>query len=570
MSIETHLHEAAGPKLPKAPSGITGLDDITGGGLPRGRVTLVTGDAGTGKTVLGAAFLVAGARRYSEPGILLTFEEPEAKVAANVRSLGFDLDRLQQERLLAVLSYAVDLGAVVTGEFDLTPMFHALGGMIDRVGARRAVLDGIDLLFSALGSTAIVRSELIRLTRWLEERGVTAIVTGERGDRSLTRHGIEEYISDCVIALDHAVQDDISTRRLRIVKYRGTAHGTNAYPFLISARGITVLPVTSITLDYPASGERLSTGVERLDHLLGGGLFRGSTTLVSGTAGTGKTSICGHVLDAACRRGEHGLWVLLEESPDQVLRDMRSIGLDLRKHIDAGLLRMWAARSSAFGLESHLAALAELTEEIAPSVTVLDGIASLRHGTPAHEVTSTVARQLDLLKSRGITTVATALSPGEETSVVNVSSLVDTWLLLRSVETNGERNRLIFILKSRGSAHSNQVREFLLTDYGIKLTDVYTGPAGVLTGSARMAQQAAEREAAVRAAADQDRRRHELRRKITEHEARLAVVRDEINDERAELARIDRQEQHKREAAETAQDEMAALRWADAEQRNGQ
>lgn len=562
MSVDTHLQATAGPELPKAASGIKGLDDITGGGLPQGRVTLLTGDTGTGKTVLSAAFLVAGAREFGEPGVLLTFEEPEQKIAANVRSLGFDLEQLQHEEKLAILSYPVDLGGV-TSDFDLTPLFRVLRSAIDRIGAKRAVLDGVDLLFSALGSPAAVRTELIRLTRWLEGCGVTAIVTGERGERSLTRNGIEEYVSDCVIALDHLLQDEVSTRRLRVVKYRGSTHGTNAYPFLISTRGITVLPVTSICLDYPASGERVSTGVQRLDHLLGGGLFRGSTTLVSGMSGTGKTSVCGHMMDAACRRGERGLWILMEESPDQVLRNMRSIGLDLRQHIDAGLLRMWAARSSAYGLESHLAVLALLTDEVAPSVTALDGIASLRHGVSVYEMTSAIARQIDLLKTKGITTVATALSAGGEASGVHVSSLVDTWLLLRAVETNGERNRLVSVLKSRGSPHSNQVREFLLTDHGIELTDVYTGPGGVLTGSARVARLVAEREVAAREAADQERRRHELHRKITEQEAHLAAVQDMVNDERAELERIDRREQRSQQAAEAAQAEMAAQRWAD-------
>jgi len=557
--------KALGPGLAKAATGIAGLDQITGGGLPSGRVTLVAGGAGAGKTLLGLEFLVAGARDHAEPGVLLTFEEPAAKVADNVRSLGFDLDRLQRDGMLVVLAFQVDPAEIVaTGEFDLEPLFVTLDEAIGRVDAKRVVLDTIEVLFGAFGDDTIVRGELGRLTRWLEERGVTAIVTGERGDTGLTRRGIEEYVSDCVITLDHRVREEISTRRLRVVKYRGSTHGTNEYPFLISADGLAVLPITSVALDYAAPDERISTGVARLDHMLGGGLFRGSTVLVSGTAGTGKTSLGAHLVHSACGRGERALWVLFEESPQQVLRNMRSLGLDLGPWADAGLLRIWAARPSAFGLETHLAALARLIEEVAPSVAVLDGIAGLAFGASGPETTSMVARQFDLLKTRGVTTMATALGHGDETSTVNVSSLVDTWLLLRNTETNGERNRLLFVLKSRGTAHSNQVREFLLTGHGIELIDVYVGPAGVLTGSARLAQAAAERDAATREADDAERRRRELRRSVMEREAHLAAAQDQLSAERAELDRIERRGQQRAVDAEADSEAMATRRWADA------
>jgi circadian clock protein KaiC len=556
---------AIGPGLDRAPTGISGLDQITGGGLPRGRVTLVAGSAGAGKTLLGLQFLVAGARDYGERGVLLTFEESAVKVADNVRSLGFDLDELQRDGLLAVLSFRVDPNEIVAaGEFDLEPLFVILDDAIKRLGAQRVVLDTIEVLFGAFGVDSIVRAELSRLTRWLEERAVTAIVTGERGEKSITRHGIEEYVSDCVIVLDHRVREEISTRRLRVVKYRGSAHGTNEYPFFISARGFVVLPITSITLDYGAPEERISTGIARLDHMLGGGIFRGSTVLVSGTAGTGKTSVGAHLVNAACGRGERVLWVLFEESPAQVLRNMRSIGLDLRPWTDAGLLHIWPARPSAFGLETHLAQMVQLLDEATPTVTVLDGIASFAHGVAASEVTSMVARQMDLLKARGITTLATALGEGDEASTLSVSSMVDIWLLLRNFESNGERNRLLFVLKSRGTAHSNQVREFVLTDHGAELVDVYVGAAGMLTGSARLAQQAAEREAQLRQADDLEHRRRELRRSISEHEAHFAAVQDQIAAERAELDRIGLRERH--QAADTEADEVAMgkRRWADA------
>jgi circadian clock protein KaiC len=559
------LDAAVGPELAKAPTGIPGLDQITGGGLPLGRVTLVTGSAGAGKTLLGLEFLVSGARQHGEPAVLLTFEETAAKVAANVRSLGFDLDALQRDGLLVVLAFQVDPAEIVAaGEFDFEPLFMILGDAIGRVGAKRVMLDTIEVLFGAFGDDSIVRAELSRLARWLEAQGVTAIVTGERGDKGLIGQGIEEYVSDCVIMLDHRVREEISTRRLRVVKYRGSAHGTNEYPFVISARGFTLLPVTSITLDYGASEERVSTGIDRLDHMLGGGLFRGSTALVTGTAGTGKSSIGAHLVNSACGRGERALLVLYEESPEQVLRNMRSVGLDLRQWVDAGLLRIWAVRPSAFGLESHLAVLGQLIEELAPSMAVLDGIGSLADGVPPREAASMVGRKVDMFKARGITTLATVLGQGDEVGIVNMSSLVDTWLLLRNVETNGERNRLLFVLKSRGTSHSNQVREFVLTGHGIELVDVYVGPEGVLAGSARLAQQAAERDATVRQAGDLNRHRRELHRSIAEREAHLAAVQDQLAAERAEIDQIDLG--GRREAADAKADRsaMAMRRWADA------
>ncbi|HUH71477.1 MAG TPA: circadian clock protein KaiC, partial [Mycobacterium sp.] len=537
---------AAGPVLPKAPTGIGGLDEITRGGLPRGRTTLVAGGAGSGKTLLGLQFLVAGAREYGEPGVLLTFEESTAKVSANVASLGFDLDGLQRDQLLIADAFRVDsheLGEA--GEFDFEPLFILLADSIERIGAKRVVLDTIEVLFGAFQEQAIVRAELRRLFYWLEERSVTAIVTGERGDNRLTRHGIEEYVSDCVIVLDQRVREHISTRILRVVKYRGSTHRTDEYPFLISAHGFVVLPATSVGLAYGASEERISTGVPRLDHMLGGGPFRGSTVLVSGGPGTGKTTLGAHLVDSACARGERALLVLFEESPDQYIRNMRSVGLELRRWVEAGVLRIWAARPIAYGLETHLAILARLIEEVAPSVAVLDGIEDLTHGASDSEVTSMVARQIDLLKTRGITAMATTLAREDERSTAGVSSLVDTWLLLRNVESNGERNRLLFVLKSRGSPHSNQEREFVLTDHGVELVDVYVGAGGIMTGSARLVQQARERDAARLQSEKLLRRRRELRRGIVEREAQLGVLQDELVADRAELERLDAREQNR-------------------------
>lgn len=556
--------EPAGAALPKAATGIRGLDEITRGGLPRGRTTLLSGGAGTGKTLLALQFLVAGAREYGEPGVLLTFEESTAKVSANVASLGFDLDGLQRDRMLVADSFRVEPSEFgEAGEFDFEPLFILLADSIERIGAKRVVLDTIEVLFEAFEEQTIVRAELRRLFCWLEARSVTAIVTGERGETGLTRHGIEEYVSDCVIVLNQRVREEIATRILRIVKYRGSAHETNEYPFLISSSGIAVLPSTSVGLDYSVSEERISTGVSRLDHMLGGGPFRGSTILVSGGAGTGKTTLGAHLIESACARGERALLVLFEESPDQFIRNMGSIGLDLRRWVEAGLLRIWAARPTAYGLETHLAILARLVEEVAPSVAVLDGMAGLLHGASASEVSSMVAREVYLLKSRGITTMATTLSREDETSTVSVSSLVDTWLLLRDVESNGERNRLLYVLKSRGTAHSNQVREFVLTDHGVELVDVYVGPSGILTGSARLVQEAQQRVAARRHAEELVRQRRELQRSVVEREAQLHLLEDALAADRAELKRIEVREQNRMADAEADQSALAAWRWAD-------
>ena len=561
----TSLSEApAAPLLPKAATGIRGLDEITRGGLPQGRSTLVTGGTGTGKTLLGLQFLVAGAREHGEPGVLVTFEESAEKVTANVASLGFDLDGLQRDGMLIIIAFPVEAAEIVeTGEFDFGPLSLVLDDAIRRIGARRVVLDSIEVLFGAFKAQAIVRAELGRLFGWLEGREVTAIVTGERADDALTRHGIEEYVSDCVIVLDHRVHEGVATRRLQVIKYRGSTHETNEYPFLISVRGFEVLPVTAVSLDYGAFSERLSTGVPRLDRMLSGGLYRGSTVLVSGPPGTGKTTVGAHLIDAACARGERALLVLFEESPDEVIRNMSSVGLDLGRWVEAGLLRIWAARPSAFGLETHLTILARLMDEQKPAIAVLDGITSLTNQPTQADVASMVARQIHLLKSRGITAMATTLVQDDEASGVGVSSLMDTWLLLRNVESNGERNRLLFVLKSRGTAHSNQVREFVLTDHGVELADVYVGPGGVMTGSARVMQQARERSEQLEREEQLMRRKRELKAHVAQGQAQLAVLQEELAAQQAELEQIASREARLTADAKETRAALAAQRRAD-------
>ncbi|MEA5443048.1 circadian clock protein KaiC [Cyanobium gracile] len=525
------------PGLAKAPTGIRGFEAISDGGLPRGRPTLVTGASGSGKTMFAMEFLVRGALQFNEPGVLLTFEESAEDIAANVRSLGFDIDALVATKRLAICAMPIDPSEVITaGVFDLEALFVRLEGAVARVGARRVALDTIEVLLTCLGNEAIVRGELSRLFHRLKERGLTTVVTGERGRAGdLTRFGIEEYVSDCVVVLDQRVDNEISTRRLRIVKYRGSVHGTNEFPFLITDRGLTVLPITAVALTYPAANERISCGIERLDHMLGGGIFRGSTVLISGSAGTGKTTVVAHLLDAACRRGERALFLSYEESPDQLIRNMASVGLDLQRWIDAGLLLIWAERSTAHGLEEHLGRLDRMLEDFQPQVAALDAMGSLIQIGSQREVTAALARQIDLMKGRGITAVFTSLTHGEEaaSSAVAVSSLTDTWLLLRNVESDGERNRLLFVIKSRGMAHSNQVREFVLTDHGAELLDVAIGPQGVLTGSARLQQQKKVASEAAVLEAEIERRRAALAQQAAASEASIAALQGQLQAERA-------------------------------------
>jgi circadian clock protein KaiC len=453
-----------------------GLDEITNGGLPTGRPTLICGGAGSGKTLLAASFLLNGVVQYGEPGVLMTFEETGDELASDLASLGFDLGKLVAEGKLVVDYVRVERSEIEeTGEYDLEGLFVRLEYAINTIGAKRIVLDTIESLFAGLSNPGILRAELRRLFRWLKDKGLTAVVTGERGDASLTRQGLEEYVSDAVILLDHRVQEQVSTRRLRIVKYRGSHHGTNEYPFLIDSDGLSVLPVTSLGLTHPAINERVSTGVARLDEMLSGrGYYRGSTILLSGTAGTGKTSLAAHFVDAACRRGDRCLYFLFEESPQQLVRNMRSIGIDLQQWVDRGILEFHADRPSRFGLETHLAAMQRAVGRFKPQVTVADPVTNLLTVGTQNDVRSMLTRVIDYLKAQGITGLFTSLSPGKtelEQTDAGISSLMDTWVVLVIDEVNRKRRRWLSILKSRGMAHSNSVREYLLTDHGLQVLD---------------------------------------------------------------------------------------------------
>ena len=554
--------------LPKCPTGIAGLDEVTGGGLPRGRPTLVCGSAGCGKTLLAMEFLVRGATTYGEPGVFMAFEETGDELAQNVRSLGFDLDELTAEKKLLVDHVHIERSEIEeAGEYDLDGLFIRLGHAIDTLGARRVVLDTTESLFGGLSNEAILRAELRRLFRWLKDKGVTAVITAERGEGTLTRQGLEEYVSDCVILLDHRVTEQLSTRRLRIVKYRGSAHGTNEYPFLIDQHGFSVLPITSVGLDHEASDERVSTGVRRLDAMLGGqGIYRGSSVLISGTAGTGKTSLAAHFADACCRRGERCLYLASEESQAQLIRNMRSLGLDLQEWVDKGLLRHLATRPTFWGLETHLAAMHRQVNDFQPALVIVDPISNFTAAGTTLEAGQMVVRLVDFLKATQTTAVFTNLVAGgeaQEATGVGLSSIIDTWILLRDIEVGGERNRTMYVLKSRGMTHSNQLREFLLTDHGIELLDVYVGPDGVLTGSMRLAQEARERAGEVARQQEIERRKRELERKRQALEAQMAALRLEFEAEQEELGRLIKQAQVSEERLQEDRANMARSRRAE-------
>jgi len=552
--------------LPKTPTGITGLDEITDGGLPQGRPTLICGEAGSGKTLISLEFIVRGALVFNEPGVFMAFEEKTDELALNVASLGFNLYELQEKKKVKLDHVRIDRSEIEeTGEYDLEGLFIRLGHAIDSIGAKRVVLDTIENLFSGLNDQAILRAELRRLFAFLKNKGVTAIITGEKGEGgALTRQGLEEYVSDCVILLDHRVINQISTRRLRVVKYRGSQHGTNEYPFLIDQDGISVLPVTSLGLEKAVSSKRISSGIPALDYMLGGqGFFEGSSILVSGTAGTGKTSIGAYFAAETCKQKKKCLYFAFEESPNQIIRNMRSISINLQPYVNSGLLRFHASRPTLYGLEMHLVAIYKLIKQFKPDTIILDPITNLITVGSVSEVKSMLVRLIDFLQNEQITVMFTALSLNtvvNEQTDEGVSSLVDTWMLVRDIEHNGERNRGLYIMKSRGMKHSNQVREFIITDKGLDLVDVYLGPEGVLTGSAREAQQLKERTGVALRDFAVSRKDKEIMRKRIMLEAKISNLQAEFESVEEELNRIYYEDELKQQIMDKNRDEITKMR----------
>jgi circadian clock protein KaiC len=562
MKKKATMYSKESKSIPKAPTGIQGLDEITNGGLPAGRPTLICGSAGCGKTLMAMEFLVRGATQFGEPGVFMAFEENEHDLIMNTRSLGFDLKKLVARKKLVLDYVHIERKEIEeTGEYDLEGLFIRLAHAIESIGAKRVVLDTIESLFAGLPNQMILRSELRRLFRWLKDREMSTIITAERGEGTLTRHGLEEYVADCVMVLDHRVQNQMSTRRMRIIKYRGSTHGTNEYPFLIDETGISVLPVTSLGLDHQASTQRISSGIPKLDAMLDGkGYYRGSSILISGAPGTGKSSLAAHFADAACRRGERCVYFAYEESSDQIIRNMRSIGLDLKPWIDKGLLLMHAVRPTLYGIETHLVSMHHQIRDFKPAVVVVDPISSLSSTQDEIELKPTLMRLIDFLKREKITTLFTSLISGDkrasEDSQIGVSSLMDTWLLVRNIETNGERNRTFYVLKSRGMAHSNQVREFIITSQGIDLQEVYLGVDKTLTGSARVAQEAQEALDEQRLQQEHQRRMRQLDRKRKTIAAQIVALEAEMKADEDDIASFSTQETQR---IKTVTDERKAM-----------
>jgi circadian clock protein KaiC len=529
--------------FPKTSTGVDGLDEITNGGFPQGRPTLICGGAGCGKTLLSMQFLIKGIMDHNEPGVFMSFEEPSDDLTLNVKSLGFDLEKLKKDKKLIVDHVRVERSEIEeAGEYDLDGLFIRLGHAIDSIKAQRVVLDTIESLFAGLDNQAILRAELRRLFSWLKQKGVTAIITGERGEATLTRQGLEEYVSDCVIVLDHRVTEQVSTRRLRIVKYRGSTHGTNEYPFLIDENGISVLPITSLKLDNEVSSEVVSSGLEGLNSMFqNGGFYRGSNILVSGTAGTAKTTIACYFAKQQCENKEKTIYFAFEESPQQLVRNMKSVGVDLQKHLDSGTLQIHSSRPSLNGLELHLLTLRKLIKEFKPTTIIIDPISNLISVGSEHEVKSMLVRLIDMLKVNNITALFTSLNKQTENfrpdlAEESVSSLVDTWITVRDMEGIGERNRGIFIIKSRGMGHSNQVREFIITSNGIELLDVEFGPQGILTGTARKSHQYKKEISDIKLQNEISRKDREIERKRKVLQANIEALKNEFESAEEELS----------------------------------
>lgn len=551
--------------IAKSPTGISGFDDLTLGGLPTGRPTLVCGTAGCGKTLFAATFLVHGIRELNEPGVFVSFEERPSDIIENVASLGFELDALIASEKMVIEHIEVDPSEVAEiGDFDLEGLFLRLELAIDSIGAKRVVLDTIESLFSAFTNQAVLRAEIRRLFDWLKDRGLTTVITGERGDGALTRQGLEEYVSDCVLLLDHRVQNQISTRRLRIVKYRGSSHGTNEYPFLIDQGGFSVLPVSSLGLNHRVFEERVSTGVADLDAMIGGGGFhRGSSILISGVAGSGKSSLAASFVDAACKAGQKALVFSFEESQQQMVRNMRSLGIDLEGHLTAGKLKYVAARPTFYSLEMHLALMLREILSFRPDIFVLDPLSAFTETGDRSEVHAMLLRIVDFLKSEGITGVLNHLTQSGKAVIETdsgLSSLMDAWILLLNRESNGEFNRELYLLKARGVRHSNQVREFVMDGNGIHLLLPYIGQGQALTGAARRVAEAEDRRRERQREIEAEKAQQVIDQRRRRALAQIEILRSELEADEAELRALVGTEAERRSQVETDEAEMRKSR----------
>ncbi len=555
--------------LPKCTTGIKGLDEITGGGIPKGRPTLICGNAGCGKTLIAMEFIANGAAYYNEPGLFIAFEETIEELKQNFFSLGFNLSELIKKKKIILDHIHIERSEIEeTGEYDLEGLFIGIQNEIEEIGVKRIVLDTIEVLFAGLSNEAIIRAELRRLFKWLKDKGMTTIVTGERGEGKLTRFGIEEYVADCVITLENRVNERQAIRNLRVIKYRGSSHGTNEYPFLINNNGISVLPITSVGLGHEAASQCISSGIPRLDTLLNGkGYFRGSSILVAGTAGSGKTTIAAHFAEAACRRGERCIYFAFEESSSQIIRNMKSVGINFDPMIKKDVFKFQNNRPQLLGLEAHLLNMHSLVDEYQPSVIVVDPITAIAEVGDKKEVRSMLMRLIDYFKYKKITAIYTSLAHAGDTlekSEVDISSLMDTWIQLRELESGAERNRVMYILKSRGMAHSNQLREFQITSSGVNLIDVYLGTDGkLITGSSRIVQDEIDTAEKIKRGQEIDKKKRQLTVLKKEMESQNEMMRTKLEAEESELNKIIEEAELRESVFLNNRNKMAKKRRAD-------
>ncbi|MBA3285861.1 MAG: circadian clock protein KaiC [Nitrosopumilus sp.] len=566
--LKTKNQSQKSKPLKKCPTGIIGLDEITFGGLPKNRCTLICGGAGSGKSIFGIEFVIRGAEFYKEPGLFVAFEENEEELNQNITSLGFNIKELIDSNLLVLDYVHIDRAEFKEiGSYNLDGLFIRLSDSIDRFKIKRVVLDTIEVLFGNFTNEIILRSELQRLFRWFKEKNVTVVVTAEQGVNTFSRYGLEEYVADCVILLDNRMHQQISTRRLRVAKYRGSSHGNNEYPFIINDSGISIIAITSIKLDYPVSNKHVSSGIKQLDTMFGDkGFYSGSSILVSGAAGNGKTSIAASFSNGTCELGKKCFYFTLDESVDQIIRNMNSIGIDLSQWINKDLLRFHAINPYTAGLEAHLADIQRLTNEFNPSVVIIDPIANLKILGPLNEVQGILSILVNFFKNKQITTMFTSLVPEEKFGYVveeGISNLMDTWVFLQYIHGEGERNRGISILKSRGMSHSNQLREVILSDKGIHLQNVYIGQDKVLAGSARLVQ-------ATKLEIENSNRESELKHRerqieITRKslEAQISALHETLEDAKEEAIHLNEQKGNIYKLLEESRIEISKMRMAD-------
>ena len=538
-------------------TGVKGLDDVLGGGIPQGHAMLLVGKPGTGKSILSMEYLLHGIELHKENGVYISFEESEKQIISNAASFGWKFEEMVKKNKLAISYIDMQPEQMRTvGDYDLSALILRVKGAIKKVNARRVVIDGINNLLSTFDDERIIRSDLLRLIREIKEVNATIFITGERGHDSWSKMGFEEYLADGLMHLDNRTDGNYQTREIQVVKCRGINHYTGKSPFIINSEGMSIRPLITADFDYKVLKSRVSTGIADIDNMLGGkGLYRGSTVYITGPSGAGKTSISSSFANGACSRGERALFLAFEESSDQIIRNMKSIGLSLDKWVNEKLLYFYTARATTNSLEGHLDNIMTMVREVEPTCVVLDPISAFRPIANENETKLMLIRLNDYLRARKITTVFTALSSDGEYSEhadVQLSSIADTWIVVRIMDYKGERNNVMQLMKSRGMSHSRQMKEMYFTGNGLKLQNVYQGPEGVLTGAARIGQEKYEKLKEARNVIEIDKNRKKIERKKSLLEASIEALKHEYEEELEALhAAIEEAEEQNSKIKET-------------------